>query len=316
MPATREADLLISVIVPAFNEEANLEWHHKKVRKYLEKNKLRYEILYVNDGSTDNSLNIIKKLSTEKGVRYISLSRNFGKEPATAAGLGSCKGDVALIIDADGQHPIELLQTFLKKHSEGYNIVAGVRDSNTGEGFINKYGSKLFYLLLNVIGGKKPNRNSTDFRVIDRKVIDAFNAMTERNRVTRNLIDWLGFKKFEIPFSAHERHAGVATYSFRKRLTLALNGIISHSTRPLKLIAALGGIISAISGVALVVMVVNTYLLNDPLNLAITGVAIVAIFISFLIGIVLICQGLLALYLESVYHETQNRPLYVVEEES
>ncbi len=308
---------LISIIIPAFNEAESLVWHHKEMQKYLDKNSLDYEFLYINDGSSDGTLDILKKLSkNDPKTHFISFSRNFGKEPATAAGIAKAKGDVALIIDADGQHPIELLGTFLEKYQEGYEVVAGVRASNIGEGPVKKYGSKLFYTLLKIVSGKDGVPGSTDFRLIDRKVMNAFNDMTERNRVTRNLIDWLGFKRIEIPFDANERHAGEATYSVRKLFTLALNGIIGHTTRPLKFIAALGGIISLVSAVALIAMVTEKYILNDPLGLSISGVAILAVFISFSIGVVLICQGLLALYLESVYHETQNRPLYVISEEA
>lgn len=317
MTGHTKKNLLISIIIPAFNEAENLEWHHKKMEQYLVKNNLRYEFLYINDGSSDGTLEILKKLSNkDPNTRFVSFSRNFGKEPATAAGIAKARGDVVLIIDADGQHPIELLGTFLKKYEEGYEVVAGVRSSNLGEGAVKKYGSKLFYAILKFISGKNSVPGSTDFRLIDRKVMNAFNDMTERNRVTRNLIDWLGFKRIEIPFDANQRHAGEATYTVRKLFTLALNGIISHTTRPLKFIAVLGGIISASSAIALIAMVVEKYILNDPLGLSISGVAILAVFISFSIGVVLICQGLLALYLESVYHETQNRPLYVISEEA
>jgi len=309
--------ILVTIIIPAYNEAGNIEWHHSKIKNYLEKNTLNYEFLYINDGSTDKTLDILKGLSRDDpATHFISFSRNFGKEPAIAAGIAKARGDVALIIDADGQHPIELLATFLKKYNQGYEVIAGIRASNVGEGSIKKHGSRLFYAVLKIVSGKDGAPGSTDFRLIDRKVMDAFNDMTERNRVTRNLIDWLGFKRIEIPFDANKRHAGEATYSVRKLFTLALNGIISHTTRPLKLIAVLGGIISLISAIALIAMVIEKYILNDPLGLSISGVAILAVFISFSIGVVLICQGLLALYLESVYHETQNRPLYVISEEA
>lgn len=308
---------LISIIIPAFNEAENLQWHHQEIQAYLKQNDLSYEFVYVDDGSQDNSPTILQKLSkNDSKVRVITLSRNFGKEAATTAGIAKAKGDVALIIDADGQHPIELLGSFLEKYQQGYEVIAGVRASNTGEGSIKRYGSKLFYAILKVISGTGSESGSTDFRLIDRKVMDAFNDMTERNRLSRNLIDWLGFKRIEIPFDARARHAGTASYSVRKLFTSALNGIVGHTTRPLKLIALLGGIISVTSAIAFVVMIINTYLLSDPLELGITGVAIVAVFISFLIGVVLVCQGLLALYLERVYFETQNRPLYVISEES
>ncbi len=316
MQKTKEK-LLISIIIPAYNESSNIEWHHKKVSDYCKSKDYRYEILYINDGSSDDTLSVIKKIAkNDSQTRYVSFSRNFGKEAATTAGIQKARGDVALMIDADGQHPIEQLEVFLEKYHEGYNIVAGIRASNADEGFINKLTSSLFYFVLRIAGGKKADTKSTDFRLIDRKIMDEINTLTERNRVTRDLIDWLGFSKIEIPFDAEERHAGTATYTMRKRIKLALNAIVSQSTRPLKLIALLGGIISFISALALVVVAINKYAFGDALGLQVSGVAILAMFISFLIGIVLICQGLLALYLESVYHEAQNRPLYVVDEES
>lgn len=317
MPKQSGHTPFLSILIPAFNESANLEWHHKKITAFVTKQKLDYEILYIDDGSSDNTLKIMKQITAkDRRAHFIALSRNFGKESATAAGLARAKGKVILIIDADGQHPIELLETFLKKYNEGYEVIAGIRESNVGEGFIKRYGSKLFYVLLKAISGKSGVAGSTDFCLIDRKVVDAFNSLTERNRINRNLITWLGFKRIEVPFSALERHAGKATYSFRKLLKLALNGVISHSTRPLQLIGALGAAISFFSAIATVGLLFEKYALGDPLGLSVSGVAILALFISFLIGVVLICQGLLAFYLESVYHETQNRPLYVISEEA
>jgi polyisoprenyl-phosphate glycosyltransferase len=308
---------LVSIIIPAYNEGSNIEWHHKKIREYCDQQSYKYEILYINDGSSDDTLGVIKTISRlSPNTHYISFSRNFGKESATAAGIRGAKGDVALIIDADGQHPIEMLGEFMSAYDSGYNIVAGVRATNEGAGVIDRVTSSAFYVLLGMLGGQKSNTKSTDFRLIDRKVMNAINGLTERNRVTRDLIDWIGFKKTEIPFDALERHSGSATYTFRKRAKLAINAIIGQSTRPLKFIALLGVVISFTSAVILAGVAINKYLFGDPLNLQITGVAILALFISLLIGVVLVCQGLLALYLESVYHETQNRPLYIVDEES
>jgi len=169
-------------------------------------------------------------------------------------------------------------------------------------------------MILRFIGGKDIIAGTTDFRLIDRKVVAEFNKLTERNRVTRNLIDWLGYTRAEVPFEAAKRHAGTATYSFRKLFKLALNGIVAHSTRPLKLIALLGSIIATLSAVLGVVLAVQKYILGDPLGLSVTGSALLALLVTFLVGVVLVCQGLLALYLESVYYETQNRPLYVIKE--
>lgn len=310
--------LLLSIIIPVYNEEDNLEWHHKKIEETLKKLPISYEVIYIDDGSTDGSLKIVKKLyKKHASVKYVSFSKNFGKEAAITAGLKKAKGDAALSIDADGQHPIELIGTFVTKWKDGHEIIIGVRQSNQGEGVVKAIGSKLFYKLLKVVDSShETTPNSTDFRLIDRKVIDQYNLLTERNRIARNLIDWLGFKQITIPFDARARHAGKATYSYTKLVKLAIDGAIKHSTRPLKFIGALGIIISITSLLLMITLFIETYLLSDFLHLAISGTAFLGIFLSFLIGIVLTCQGLLSLYIENVYHETQNRPLYIVREET
>jgi glycosyltransferase involved in cell wall biosynthesis len=293
-----------------------LLWHHDKITNFLDSAEQPFEIIYVDDGSTDDSLALLRKLqkNNPKTVHYLSLSRNFGKESATTAGLGIAKGDAVVVMDADGQHPIELVKTFIELWQAGNDVVIGVRTSNVNEGIVKKYGSKLFYATLKFIGGKEVVAGTTDFRLIDQTVVAEFNKFTERNRVTRNLVDWLGYKRVEVPFEAAERHAGTAAYSFRKLFKLAINGIVSHSTRPLKLIALLGLIISTLSAGLGIVLTIDKYGFGDPLGLSVTGSALLALFVSFLVGIVLVCQGLLALYLESVYYETQNRPLYVIKE--
>jgi dolichol-phosphate mannosyltransferase len=308
---------LLSIVIPVYNEQDNLEWHHKKIEKTLKSLDLDYEVIYVEDGSSDDSLDTIKHLQKKYSfIRYIAFSKNFGKEAAISAGLKVVKGDVVLIIDADGQHPIELLGKFIEKWRNGYEVITGIRLSNKGQGIVKALGSKLFYRLLKVVdGGQETTPGSTDFRLIDRKVIDQYNLLTERNRIARNLIDWLGFKRATISFDANARHAGDATYSYPKLVKLAIDGAIKHSTKPLKLIGTLGIVISLISFLLMVFLLIENFLLFDPLKLAVSGTAFLAIFLSFLIGIVLTCQGLLALYIENVYHETQNRPLYVIREE-
>ncbi len=305
---------LISIVIPVYNEESNIAWFYSELKTQLiKKSSHNIEIIYVDDGSTDRSLDIIKDLAKHSDtVRYVVLSRNFGKEAATSAGLAYASGDAVVIMDADGQHPIELVGEFIKLWHEGFEVIVGVRSGNIGEGFVKRYGSVLFYRLLRIIGGKSVTPGTTDFRLIDRKVVDQFIKLTERNRVTRDLIDWLGYRRAEIPFEANARHAGNATYSTRKLFSLAINGIVSHSTRPLKIIALIGSIISVLSGFLATLFLIQRYFLGDPLN--ITGSALLALFVTFLVGIVLVCQGLLALYLESVYYEAQNRPLYVVRE--
>jgi glycosyltransferase involved in cell wall biosynthesis len=314
----RKKNYLISIVIPVHNESENLRWHHAQVNDYISKHDRKYEIIYVDDGSVDDSLKIIKSLARgHSNVHYVAFSRNFGKEAATSAGLKKATGDAVVMIDADGQHPVELIDTFLDEWQADADVVIGVRKSNTDEGYVKRFGSHAFYRLLYLASRDTDSvPGSTDFRLLDRVVVDEYNSLTERNRVTRNLIDWLGFERVLVPFAAPARHAGTASYSYRKLFKLALNGVISHSTRPLKVIGLLGIFISTISVIGGVGLVIEKYILGDPLNLAVTGVAILALFLSFMIGIVLVCQGLLALYLENVHNETQNRPLYVVKEQS
>lgn len=314
MPKSKK---LVSIIIPVYNEESNIEWHFTKIQDQIDSVRgYQFEVVYVNDGSTDNSLNIIRSLSSKyTHVHYVNFSRNFGKEAATTAGLQKCRGDAAVMIDSDGQHPIESLNNFLAEWERGFEVVIGVRKSNVGEGVIKKYGSKFFYGILNRLTDGQTIPGSTDYRLIDRKVIDEFNKLTERNRITRGLIDWLGFRRTTVDFSANARYGGKATYKFSKLVRLALHAFVSHTTTPLQLTGILGGVVTITSAVVGLFLLFEMYILRDPLALGITGGGFIALFLSLLIGIVLMCQWLLALYIESIHNETQNRPLFIIRDE-
>lgn len=308
---------LISVIIPVYNESTNLLWHHEKMVKFLKDAKVLFEIIYVDDGSKDDSLNILRQLAERSStVRYLRFSRNFGKEQATSAGLHASKGDAAIMLDADGQHPIELLPEFLEKWHAGSQVVIGIRDANVNEGFIKRYGSKLFNSVMNSLTNSSTPKNSTDFRLLDRQVIDEFCKLQEHNRITRGLIDWLGFDRAYIHFTASERHDGKASYSIKKLIKLAIHALVSQTTRPLQVTGYLGSFVMFISTILGIFLLIESYLLHDPLGLNITASGLLALFISFLIGVVLTCQWLLALYIENIHHETQGRPLYIVSEQS
>jgi dolichol-phosphate mannosyltransferase len=313
----RAKNPVVSLIIPVYNEIDNLKWHHEKITSFFTKHGLRREIIYVDDGSNDGSLEVIQNIaSKDADVQYISLSRNFGKEAANTAGLQQSSGDVAVMIDADGQHPVELIENFLKKWRDGFDVVVGVRKDNKGEGFVKHNGSRLYNRILNSLTGGDTPLGSTDFRLIDRKVVNEFNRLTERSRITRGLIDWLGFKRTYVEFSSPARHSGKSPYSFRKLVRLALHSFISQSTKPLQFTGFLGFIVTIISACLGIFLIIEKYTFNDPLGLAVTGSAILALFISFLVGLVLICQWLLALYVESIHNETQNRPLYIIAQKS
>lgn len=308
---------MLSVIIPAYNESENLSSLHNSLSTFLDKicadHNIGFEILYVNDGSKDDTLEVLRNIaSRDKNVRYVNFSRNFGKEAATTCGYRECKGDAAIVMDADGQHPKEIIGSFLDKWEIGAQVVVGVRRS-TKANLFKRASSKLFYTLLGSVDGGEMIPGSTDFRLLDRKVIAELNKLSERNRITRGLIDWLGFTRDYVYFDANERNAGTASYSFKKLFVLAMHTFVSQSTKPLQVSGALGGIVTFISLLVLGFVFVEQFLMGDPLRLAFTGTAILGFITSLLVGVVLICIGLLALYIESIHTETQNRPLYVVE---
>jgi dolichol-phosphate mannosyltransferase len=306
---------LVSIIIPVFNEEGNLPALYTALISLLRPflSKYNHEIIFINDGSTDKSSEILEDFaSRDARVKYIEFSRNFGKEAATTAGLHHSTGDAAIIIDADLQHPIEKIPEFLKKWEDGAEIVIGIREKNKGEGLLRALGSLLFHKIMTWIGETKIIPRETDFRLLDRKVINEFNKLTERNRMTRGLIDWLGFRRDYICFDANQRYAGVARYSISKLIRLAFTTFVSQSLFPLKLAGYLGIIITFFSGALGLFMFIERYLLNDPWNFHFSGPAILAIIILFLVGIILICLGLIALYIANIHNEVGRRPMYIV----
>jgi polyisoprenyl-phosphate glycosyltransferase len=300
------------VIVPVFNEAEGLISFNRALLNSLDGKGWRYEVIYVDDGSTDGSAEVIKEIAQDHAaVQPIYLSRNFGKEQATTAGLHAAKGDAAIMLDADGQHPIELIPEFVKRWQHGAQVVIGVRVANQKEGFVKRAGSKSFYRTLRLLGAPGIVPGSTDFRLVDKQVLVAFRQLTEHNRITRALIDWVGFDREYISFVANPREHGKATYSNKKLLKLAINSFVSLSFAPLYLSGYLGVVITLLSFMAGIFAILEKYAFGDPFGLNITGTAILGLMILFLVGILLIGQGLLAVYVARIYTETQNRPLYV-----
>ena len=305
---------LISIIVPVYNEEKNIPLIYQELVNVWSKLKDRYgyEVVFIDDGSEDKSPEILESLTDkDTKVKYIQFPRNFGKEIAVSAGLENVSGAAAILIDADLQHPPELIPEFLEKWQAGADIVTGIR-SGYDKGIIRKVCSFIFYKIQNLISETKISSNETDYRLIDRKVIDEFNRFTERSRITRGLIDWLGFKKDYIYFPAPQRKNSSPKYSFLKLSKLAVETLISHSLFPLKLAGYLGVFITLFSGGLGLFILIEKYLLKDPLGLAISGTATLAVLILFLVGIILSSLGIIALYIANIQKEVINRPLYVI----
>lgn len=309
-------EIFISIVIPTYNEASGIKHFHEKILLPNLHKTLResYEIIYINDGSSDETLSILTSLSKQNPrIKVVSLSRNFGKEVATSAGIQYANGKAVLIMDSDGQHPPELIGEFIKKWKAGAQVVIGVRKSNQKEGPTKRLGSKVFYKLFNSTNNVQIVPGSTDYRLIDSAVRDEFIKLPEHNRITRGLIDWLGFKRDYIYFDSPARLAGDASYSPAKLVGLAMNSFISLSLRPLLMLAWVGIIITVLSFALGAFMFIEQILLRDPLDLNFTGSALLSIFISFLIGLVLTSQGILAAYISHVHTHTQGRPLFIVD---
>lgn len=301
---------MISIIVPVYNEEKNIPFFYEKIQLVLNGSSCLWELIFINDGSCDKSLVELEKISKEDGrVRVIDFSRNFGKEVAMTAGINQCAGNACVILDADLQHPIEKIPEFIEKWEAGAEVVIGVREKNKGEGLVKKIGSYFFYKMINRISDMEIITRATDFRLLDRAVIDEFNKLTEKNRMTRALIDWLGFRREYIYFEANERIYGKPSYNFFKLMRLAFNSMISFSFFPLRLAGYLGIIITIFSFLLGMFMFITNYVTR---SLNFSGSAILAVIILFLIGIVLICLGFIALYIANIHTEVSGRPMYII----
>lgn len=305
----------LSFVIPVYNEADGLSHflddlllpEIKKITNY------QTEIILVDDGSRDRSLALMQDYSKRNSsIKTVALSRNFGKEPALAAGISVATGDAVITIDADGQQPPSILPKFITAWENGADVVVGVRDRFTKHGLIPRLGSKLFYALLRLMGNRHTVPGSTDFRLIDRVVIDEFNRLPEHNRITRGLIDWLGFNQIHISYTYGARYAGKPSYNFKKLFLLAIDSFISMSTTPLVIFGYIGALITIFSFILGIFIIVNQYILGDPLRLYWNGSIQMAVFITFLVGLVLISQAITALYISHIHAETKSRPLFII----
>jgi len=302
---------LISIIIPMYNEEENTRPIYHALDKVFKKIPYDMELLFVDDGSKDSTVDHLADLADkDPRVRPIELARNFGKEIALSAGLHAAEGEMAIMIDADLQHPPELIPQFIEKWEEGADLVIGVRKDYKVSRF-KRLCSNMFYFFINKISDTDLVPHATDYRLVDRQVIDSFNLFTERNRITRGLFDWLGYNRNFIYFNTRERQNGDATYSFRKLLQLATNSMVGHSIFPLRIAGYVGMLIMAVSIPLGLFVFIDRYVLMNPFGFDFTGSAILATINLFLSGVMLSCLGLISLYLANMHTEVVNRPLYV-----
>lgn len=307
-------DPTLSVVVPVYNEAAGIKLFHAALQAEMVKLHLSYEIIYCNDGSVDASASILRDIaSRHPAVRILSLSRNFGKELAITAGIHAARGQAVLMLDADGQHPVDCIPQLIERWQAGSQVVVGVRRVDSHQGWVKHVGSKLFYRLFNSLAGSELTAGTTDFCLVDRVVVQDFLRLSERNRITRGLIDWLGYEHDYIYFKANQRLAGQPTYTKRKLLKLAVDSVVSLSVTPLYLTAYIGAIVLPLASLLGLGMVINAAA-GDPLGLHAHGSAYVDVLILFLLGIVLLSQGIVGLYVSHIHAEAQGRPLYIIDE--
>jgi len=306
----------ISIVIPIYNEAPNVTPLYKAVTSIIKKLPHQFELIFVNDGSSDNTSELIQRVAKkDKKVRVVELARNFGKEIAVTAGIHTARGDAAVIMDADLQHPPELLPKFVEEWEKGADVVVGVKKYSDKESWFKRFSSNSFYAILGKVSSAKITPHASDFRLISRKVIDTFKTFTERNRMTRGLIDWAGYDRRYVYFEANPRLHGEATYSYRKLFGLAMNSFTAYSMLPLKVASWLGWFILTISFILGIFVLVQEFILGDPLGLDITGTAMLAMMLLFLVGVVLVCLGFVALYIARIHEEVINRPLFIVKNE-
>lgn len=304
---------VLSIIIPVYNESDNIDWFYKELSAILQSTGKSYEFVYVNDGSKDNTSEKIQALAKKDShVVFVCLARNFGKEAATSAGLYQARGKAAIILDGDGQHPPEKIPFMIKRWEKGIQQVVGIRTSNKKAGLFKNVSSKLYYSISHLIGANNVIPNATDFRLIDREIIDTFNNFTERKRMTRALLDWSGYITEYMPFEARERSHGVAVYTFHSLVRLAFNGYIGSTLKPLYFIGGAGSVIASGSFILLLIALINRFCFADVLHLGVTGTAFIALFVTFLVGLLMVAQGIVAAYIANIQLEAQNRPLYII----
>jgi polyisoprenyl-phosphate glycosyltransferase len=302
---------MISVVVPVYNEGKNIERLLLSLRKVTrELTAYQWQYVFVDDGSTDDSLAILsREAAADPAVRVVALSRNFGKEIALTAGLESVDKGAIIFMDADLQHPPELIFELVKEWEQGVEIVATIRSSIKGQPRLRRMGSWLFYAVLNRISDANFMNGTTDFRLLDSKVVTVLKTFTERTRLVRGLIDWMGFEKVYVRFDAPARTGGKPGYSYWKLFRLAMGSISGFSMFPLRITGYLGLLITTFSGLLLLYMLLNQLLFHWTVF---TPIAIFVVGNTFLVGLVLCGLGLLALYIGNIHTEVINRPLYIV----
>jgi polyisoprenyl-phosphate glycosyltransferase len=303
----------ISVIIPVYNEEANIPFLFDRLSQVLSVFDNSIEYIFINDGSKDRSIQLIKELAEKNNsVKYIDFSRNFGHQVAVTAGLDHCTGKSAIIMDADLQDPPELIIQLYNKWKEGYEVVYAKRLERQGDGFVKKFTAKMFYRLLKKITAINIPLDTGDFRLIDRKVVDVLKQMPEQQKFLRGQISWIGFRQTFVEYDREPRYSGKTSYTYKKMLHFALDGITSFTNLPLKFATLTGFIVSGISFFMILYALYSRFISKNY----VPGWTSLMLTVLFIGGVQLISLGIIGEYISRMNANTKNRPLYIINEKS
>lgn len=300
---------ILSIIIPIYNEEQIIPELHRRLTNAAKEITEDYELIFINDGSRDNSLNELKKVAQQDSKSFfINFSRNFGHQIAVTAGIDHCKGEAIAIIDGDLQDPPELIPEMYRKHKEGYEVVYARRETREGESFFKKFTAKMFYRTLRNLTSVDIPLDTGDFRLIDRRIVDVLKQMPEQNKFLRGQIAWLGFRQTAVYFNRDKRKFGKSGYPLSKMLKFAMDGITSFSDKPLEFVTRLGFIISGLSFLVILYAVFSHFFLKET----ITGWTSLIISSMFIGGVQLISIGIIGEYISRINKNVLQRPLYII----
>lgn len=312
-PTEKTPDTLISVIVPVYNEEEMISSFYSRTKQILSNNRIYHEIIFVNDGSSDKTEELIKEvMQNDRNVSLLSLSRNFGKEIAMSAGFDHAQGDAAIVIDADLQDPPELMPEMIEKWKKGYDVVYATRINRDGETALRKTTTKWFYKILKRSNNINIPSDTGDYRLLSRRALKALNSLREQHRFMKGLYSWIGFPQISISYHREPRFAGRSKWNYWKLWNFALEGLTSFTTTPLKIATYIGLLTSLAAFCFGSYVIIKTLIYGDP----VAGYPSLMVTILFLGGVQLTSIGIIGEYLGRLFDESKNRPLYIVREHS
>lgn len=319
----------ISIIIPCFNESANLNRLYEELAQFSQSNHFvkiqndshellisedmndfEFEFIFIDDGSTDDTSKILQSIrNIDQRVSFLILSRNFGKENAMLAGMDNATGDAVITIDADLQHPLNVIPEMIYWWNKGYDDIYGKNINRVKDGFLRKSLTKIYYKLLNQMSAIDILPNAGDYRLMDRRVVNALISLRETQRYTKGLYCWVGFKKKSVDFEVLERYKGKSTYHFKRLLNLAIEGITSYTTAPLRLFSIIGGFISLLSFLYIIIIVIKTLIWGEP----VAGFPTLVCILLLLGGLQLLAIGVAGEYIGRIFNETKKRPPYIID---